>query len=676
MYIKEIQVSVSKVRGVGPKLHSLFSKLEIETVGDLLSHWPRDWEDRTIFHPLSEYQNHQKINVQATILHHEWFGFARMKTLKLLIKDTQGTTAELICFNRPFLEKSFPIGSKVVVYGSFYWKYGSIQASSFEIEHTETAQTQILPIYPLTTGISQSIIRKTIQYALKEYGKGIQSELPKEIQKEFNIPEKQAILFSMHSPSSLEEAYKAKEALIFEELFFYEYALGKRSLERRGTLPDLASISNSKPLQSLEQMLTPLQQHCISRLPYSLTPDQKTSLVEINQDLQSASVMARLLQGDVGSGKTLIAFLACLAVIQSGGQCALMAPTELLARQHAENAAQLLEPLGIQLAFLTGNTKTQGRKNLLEELKKGTIQIIIGTHALFSNSVEYNNLKLVIIDEQHRFGVLQRSAIIEKGIQSSKDAKPPHLLMMSATPIPRTLALSVFGDLDISTIKTMPLGRKEIQTHLAVHGKEQKVYDFVKTQLALGKQAYFVYPLIEETDGIQLRSAEQMYVELKEKIFPESNLALIHSQIPEEEQRSIMFSFKKGTTQILVATSVVEVGVDVPNATCMVIEHAERFGLSALHQLRGRVGRGLDQSYCFLVYAPNLTEIAKQRLKVLHETQDGFLISEQDLILRGPGDIGGIQQSGYIAFTIADPIRDSNILEKARHAAFSYLKAL
>ena len=360
-------------------------------------------------------------------------------------------------------------------------------------------------------------------------------------------------------------------------------------------------------------------------------------------------------------------------VVDAGGQCALLAPTELLARQHAENAARLLEPVGVRLAFLTGAIGSSGRTQLLHELKAGNIDIVIGTHALFSNGVSYRNLKLAVIDEQHRFGVLQRSAILDKGVECSPDRLPPHLLMMSATPIPRTLALSVFGDLDVSVIRTMPPGRKPVITHLAAHGNERKVYDFIARELAAGHQAYFVYPLIEDTDNASLKSAQTMYEELTTGIFPGTPAALIHSRIPEDEQRAVMERFRSGEIRILVATSVVEVGVDVANATCMVIEHADRFGLSALHQLRGRVGRGELQSWCFLVYSKNLTEDGKARLRVMHETTDGFLIAEEDLRIRGPGDIGGIQQSGYIAFNLADPVRDAAILETARYAAFTFL---
>lgn len=673
MFLREIQIPVSHIRGVGPTSLKQLKRLGIETVGDLLSWWPRDWDDRTSRQSLAEFERAKSLHSEATVMAHDWFGFGRMRTLKITIQDDEGTIAELICFNRPFLEKQYPVGSRVVVHGHFHWKYGSIQSSSFDIELEQHARAELIPIYSLTAGLTNTQLRKIITRARSEYGRGIDSELPKKIRETCSLPAKQDIVKMMHAPDTLEEARTAARALIFEEFFVFEYALGKRAMERRGKLPEIIQQESVPVEEPASICLSGLQKRIIERLPFTLTDDQLRVVSEINHDLDSVSPMARLLQGDVGSGKTLVAFLTAAAIAERNGQSALLAPTELLARQHAENAARILEPVGIRIAFLTGNIKAAGRSRLLAELADGHIDIVIGTHALFSRGVTYRNLSLVLIDEQHRFGVMQRAAIIEKGREGSPEPRDPHLLMMSATPIPRTLALSVFGDLDVSVIRTMPLGRKPVITHLARHGNEKKVYDFVRHELAQQRQAYFVYPLIEDQDGGSLKSAEMMHEKLEKDIFPGITSELIHSRIPEDEQRAIMHRFREGSTRILVATSVVEVGVDVPNATCMVIEHAERFGLSALHQLRGRVGRGPHQSWCFLVYSGNLTEYGKNRLKVLHETTDGFVIAEEDLRLRGPGDVGGIQQSGYIAFTLADPVRDADILEQARTAAFSLI---
>lgn len=688
MLIGEIQIPISDLYGVGKATGEQLKRLGILTVGDLLQFWPRLWEDRSRYNTLSEWNKFHKLNVLATVVDHQWFGYGRMKTVKLIITDSEGLRGELICFNRPFLEKAFPKGTQVLVYGSFFVKYSVIQSSAFDIEKSDTAEHRILPVYSLTQGLTQKKLRKLFEQSLNAYARGIDSELPNAVLEKYHYPDKKTVLFSMHHPSSLQEAEHAREALIFEEFFLYETAVGMRSLERRGVLPrtdgdvfgththtgiecsTAESINRNNAEITAELEYSQLQKTLLSRVPFTLTEDQKRVSATLNKELDSTVPIARLIQGDVGSGKTLVAFLACLRVIEYGGQAALMAPTELLALQHADNAATLLAPLGVRLAFLTGNLKAAGRSQLLHQLAAGNIDLIIGTHALFSSQTIYKNLRMVIIDEQHRFGVLQRSAIVQKGIESAK--KTPHFLMMSATPIPRTLALSMFGDLDISFIKTMPPGRKPVMTYVVPEDKAEKVYYFIGQDILAGKQAYFVYPVIEGSDTLNLKSATGMFERLS-KNFPHHRLALLHSQVPEEKARSIMQEFRAGAIHILIATSVIEVGVDVPNATCMVIEHADRFGLSALHQLRGRIGRGSDQAHCFLLYGQNISETGKERLKVMARTTDGFIIAEEDLKLRGPGDIGGIEQSGYCGFKLADPIRDASLLEKARTAAFEML---
>ncbi len=684
MKLAEIAVPATRVRGVGPATAKPLATLGILTVGDILAWWPRDWEDRTVRLPLSAFESRSKISVVATVTGADWFGYGRMRTLKLFIRDDEGTVAELACFNRPFLERQFPEGSRVSVYGSFRRAYGAIQSSAFEIELADDSAGKVLPVYPLCAGISQAQMRKIVSNAIDEYCRGIDSELPEPVRLANGIPEKGDIVKMMHRPESLADARAAREALVFEELFLFEYAIGARSLARRGRLPAPEDAGSRRDSAGAAHQLSPLQRRLIERLPFKLTEDQLATLSDINGDISGPYPMARLLQGDVGSGKTLVAFLAALAVVERGGQVAMLAPTELLARQHAENAARMLEPIGVNLAFLTGNVKAAGRARLLSELASGGIDVVIGTHALFSSGVSYRNLALAVIDEQHRFGVLQRSALQEKGVGGESRERPPHLLMMSATPIPRTLALSVFGDLDVSVIRTMPPGRKPVKTHLSRAGNEAKVYDFVRRELDAGHQAYFVYPVIGEDEAgydsearpgeSSLKSATEMAERLTASVFPGHRCELIHSRVDEGEQRRIMEDFRAGTIRVLVATSVVEVGVDVPNATCMVIEHAERFGLSALHQLRGRVGRGEAQSYCFLVYSGNLTDEGKARLRVMHETTDGFALAEEDLRIRGPGEITGIRQSGYASFVLADPIRDRETLERARVAAFSLLE--
>lgn len=736
MTLGELGTTVENLSGVGPSTAKLFARMNIFTVADLLSTYPRDYEDRTRRIPLKDFES-AKVHTVCKVTAHDWFGYGRMRTLKIAITD--GTaSAWLIAFNRPFLEKSLPEGSIISVTGRFEIKYNSLQSSSFEAERLSyegeledfadgVPNSGILPVYPLTEGLSQKNFRKTMSSAIQRYGKAIEDELPPEIIKERKLLSKSRAIIQIHSPETLEQAREARRTLIYEELYNFEYKMASRILEHRGTLPALEqtavfeaaskteageSLPCAAPFfqtpeisaESFEKQLSPRQKEFLSRLPFPLTDGQMSAIAEMNRDIDRSQEecnfmlnkperlernpfsMQRLLQGDVGSGKTLVAFFLCLRTIDYGGQCAVMAPTELLARQHAENAAKMLEPLGVKVAFLTGNLKASGRQPLIAALKNGDVHIVIGTHALFSSSVQYKNLQLAVIDEQHRFGVTQRESIIAKGrISEGAMSHSPDVLMMSATPIPQTLALTVFGDLDISTIRTMPRGRKPVKTYLSVMGHETNAYEAVRKELEAGHQAYFVYPRISEspdqgTDaGLQfsdqaLKSAEEMFSFLSEKIYPSFKCALIHSKIEEDEQNRILHDFRDNKIQILVATTVVEVGVDVPNATCIVIEHADRFGLAELHQLRGRVGRGDAQSFCFLIYGKNITEDGKQRMKALHESTDGFAIAEEDLRLRGPGQVTGTMQSGYLALGIADLARDKQLLIQARYDAFTQIR--
>ena len=439
----------------------------------------------------------------------------------------------------------------------------------------------------------------------------------------------------MHFPRTRAEADECRAALAYEELFYFEIAVLRRKRALAATRPRVRAPQ------------TRLRDALIQRLPFTLTDDQVRVVSEIEADLWSGVPMARLLQGDVGCGKTLVALLSIMLVVGCGEQAAFLAPTELLARQHAENAARLLEPLGVRIAFLSGSVTGEPRSLLLEALEAGEVDLLFGTHALFSEEVAFKDLGLVIVDEQHRFGVLQRQALLKKGTS-------PDLLLMTATPIPRTLALTAFGDLDVSSISTMPAGRRPVITHLAREGNEEKVYRRVREEISLGRQAYFVYPLIEESEALDVKDAESAFRVLQDQVYQEIPMALIHSRVAEEEKESAMAGFAAGKVKILVATSVVEVGVDVANATCMVVEHAERFGLSTLHQLRGRVGRGADQSYAFLVYGKKLTPEGVERLKIMMETTDGFPIAESDMRLRGPGELLGVRQSGFLNFRVAD----------------------
>ena len=707
MKVREIEIPITNLAGIGTTLARTFASLNIFTIADLLSYYPRDWEDRTKRVFIAQFKEHAKVHTLAKVIAHEWFGFGRMRTLKIIIQD-ESARASLICFNRPFFEKSLPVGSLISITGAFSIRKGELQCSSFdascvsrqgELEDFSTKNlpdTAVLPIYPLTQGLSQKHVRKSIQQALKEYTLGIENELPDYMIEKYSLLTKTKALQGIHNPKNIEEALLAKKTIIFEELYNFQKSILTRVAERKKNnmhLPMNVNLDqNANANQIFLQSLSPSQKQLLDRLPFELTADQQKVIFQLNGEIdanfaqpkdsaEQSFQMSRLLQGDVGSGKTLVAFFACLRTIDWGAQCAILAPTEILAKQHAENASKLLEPIisangnGVQVAFLTGNIKEKGRTPLLKALKDGEINILIGTHALFSKNVQYNNLRLAIIDEQHRFGVVQRNAIIDKGRTSVIPTKQgqqttPSLLMMSATPIPQTLALTVYGDLDVSTIATMPKGRKPILTHLTKQGNESRVYESVRLELQKGRQAYFVYPRIEtdeEDDNPQLKSAEQMHEFLSTHVYKEWKCAVIHSKIDEKEQNQILQDFRANKIQVLVATSVVEVGVDVPNATCMIIEHAERFGLAALHQLRGRVGRGSEQSFCFLIYSAKLTELGKQRLKVMYETTDGFEIAEQDLKLRGPGEVSGIQQSGYLTLGLSDPARDLEILQIVRN---------
>ncbi len=711
MKVNEIKTPVSTISGVGPQLTKNLSKLNVFTVGDLLQYYPYNYEDRSVKVTLDQYKTNPKIHTVARVMSHEWFGYGKMRTLKININD--GTApAQLICFNRAFLENQLPVGAVITVTGAFYVKYNTLQSTAFEaakmnfegeataatLKAMQPLNTGIIPVYHLTEGITQKVLHKTMVAALSQYAHGIEDELPSEIIAKRGLMTKQQAIQNIHEPKSYELAQEARKTLAYEELYHLQYAIAQRAFKHRGTLPpDLEPNGPESTEQSdftpeiFRTSLSPLQRQLLDKLSFELTPDQQKVIYQMNCEIdtgftqrykkqQTASgqpfTMARLLQGDVGSGKTLVALFICLRVINYGGQCAFMAPTEILARQHAETTSRMLDSLGVRTAFLTGNVKSSGRTQLLKALKAGEINILVGTHALFSAQVAYKDLQLAVIDEQHRFGVLQRQAIIAKGRVSEENGmtSEPHLLMMSATPIPQTLALTMFGDLDVATIKTMPQGRKSVQTYLVKEGNEHNAYEAVRKELAKGHQAYFVYPAIGADDpdsGTHFKSAEKNFEQLSKQIFPEYKCALVHSKIDEDEQAAALQDFHDGKIQILVATTVIEVGVDVPNATCMVIEQADHFGMAQLHQLRGRVGRGSDQSYCFLIYNKNLSETGIERMKALRQSTDGFYIAEQDLKTRGPGELQGTAQAGELAFSIADISRDRELLLQARADAFA-----
>ena len=708
-------------------MQKLLANLNVWTICDLLNFYPRSYKDRTKRISLIQYETAKEVHTVAKVVGHEWFGYGKMKTLKIIVHDSTAS-AELICFNRPFMEKSFPVGSIIAVTGAFFVKYNALQSSSFEAEllaqggsledfaNAAIPGSGIVPLYKLTAGLTQKKLAKLVAAALSQCAAAIDNDFDADIMERRSLLPTRDAIRAVHQPQSFDQLEKARRTLIYKELFDLQKTVLLRSLERKGALPAAqiseASIDSTPAPSAPQKNFSPRQAALLERLPFALTKDQMAAIAQINADIDKGYderakllkasesgaadglaskkapwTMQRLLQGDVGSGKTLVAVFACLRAIDWGGQCAVMAPTEILAKQHADTIARLLEPVGVRAAFLSGTISAAARSPLLKALKAGEINILVGTHALFSKTTVYNDLQLVVIDEQHRFGVTQRQSIVEKGRTVAGFNAAPHLLMMSATPIPQSLALTFYGDLDVSVIKSLPAGRKPITTYLVAQGHEANAYAAVAKELQKGRQAYFVYPAIgggssglESASGFDaaslgldnaseaagLKSATAAFEKLSRSVFPGFKCALLHSQIPEEEQTKILNDFRQNKIQILAATTVVEVGVDVPNATCMVIEQADCFGLAQLHQLRGRVGRGSEQSYCFLIYRNGITQNGIERMKILRQSTDGFYIAEEDLKLRGPGQITGTAQSGALELGIADLARDRDLLMLAR----------
>ncbi|TVQ22645.1 MAG: ATP-dependent DNA helicase RecG [Spirochaetaceae bacterium] len=672
MFVSEIAQSVTNCPGVGPAKAKDLARLGIASIADLLLHLPRAYEDRLQPVPFALARPDRPVNTTAEVVAHSYIGggphaataprYGRRdnRTLKVHLRDETGD-AVLVCFGRNFLDRALAPGKQVRVYGTFLRRFGELQASAFEFEPVTDAQStrfdRVLPIYPLAGNLAQSDLRRAASSALGQYGRHVQSELPDALRARRRLMSTAEALAAVHEPESVDHAKAGHASFVYMELFFLQLQVGMRAAERR---------SSRRPATPLPEGY---RDRLLASLPFALTDDQHLVLQEIGRDLEADVPMARLLQGDVGSGKTVVALASALAVIESGRQVALVAPTELLARQHAQTAAELFDraELPVSVGYLAGTIAPSARQTLLHAIESGGVDLVIGTHAVFTGAVSFRNLQYAIIDEQHRFGVMQRLSLLGKG-------RRPDVLSMTATPIPRTLALTVFGDMDVSSIRALPAGRRTIETHLARIGNEQKVYDFVTRELRAGRQAYFVYPMIDDSGVMSLKDAESMHEHLATRVFPDFSVGLAHSRMDDKTKRTTMDAFRRGEIDVLVATSVVEVGVDVANATCMVIEHAERFGLAALHQLRGRVGRGPHPSYCFLVYAEELTDTARERLKVIHGTTDGFQIAEEDLKIRGPGDIAGVQQAGYLRFRIADLGRDMDVMNQARADAFELLE--
>jgi ATP-dependent DNA helicase RecG len=661
-----LDTHVQYVKGVGPRIGALLERRGVNTVGDLIEYYPRAYEDRRAVRNIASLVPEEIVSLRATVVsvYAIPVGGGFRKIYDVVVRDSTG---QIHCkyFRVPYkgyfdrLEPGLEVRvvGKITLYrGQREFHHPDIIDLNEEVEEFRG----LMPIYIETEGLSSKRLMKIIGEALEKVGPTVPELLPQWILEKYGLSGRREALLKIHAPpedaspefGKLQSPYHKR--IIFEEFFWLELYLAlKKSAHRREDAPAM------KKDLSLAQLLK-------KSLPFELTKAQRKTFLEIVEDICSPHPMHRLIQGDVGSGKTVVALLAATVAVSSGFQVAMMAPTELLAEQHFGNAQKMLEPLGLRLGLLTGSTTAKERAAIQEGLRRGAIDICFGTHALIQSDIEFQNLGLAIIDEQHRFGVHQRKELKSKG-------GSPHFLVMTATPIPRTLAMTVYGDLDVSIIDEMPVGRTPITTRVTFESKRLQVLQFLKQQVEQGRQIYIVYPLVEESEKVDLKDAVSQFEALK-AAFPSFKLALLHGRMKAIEKENVMDDFRSGRTQILVSTTVIEVGVDVPNATVMMVEHSERFGLSQLHQLRGRVGRGQHKSYCIFMMGKAVSEEAKARMQIMSETNDGFKIAERDLQIRGPGEFLGAKQSGLPGFKMAEIVRDASILEEARTAAFELLK--
>ncbi|WP_042491961.1 ATP-dependent DNA helicase RecG [Aequorivita sublithincola] len=666
-----LQTPIDYLKGVGPNRADLLKKeLGIHTFQDLLNLFPNRYLDRTQYYKIAQLQQtNSEVQIIGKITHIKTVEQKRGKRLVATFIDETGSI-ELVWFRgQKWIRENLKLNVPYVIFGKTNYFNGSFSMPHPEMElldaHEKSIRSAMQPVYPSTeklgnSGITNRVINGLMQQLFLESKNNFAETLSKPLLDELKLASKREALFNIHFPKSQAHLARAQYRLKFEELFYIQLQLIRKNLLHKSKI-------KGYPFDKIgDHFNTFFSEH----LPFELTEAQKRVIKEIRNDLGSNAQMNRLLQGDVGSGKTIVAIMAMLIALDNGFQACLMAPTEILSVQHYNGLVEMCKNLNTSIELLTGSTKTSKRREIHEKLENGELDMLIGTHALLEEKVKFKNLGLAIVDEQHRFGVEQRSKLWHK------NEYPPHVLVMTATPIPRTLAMSVYGDLDISVIDELPPGRKDIKTVHRFDANRLKVFRFIKDEISKGRQVYIVYPLIQESETMDYKDLMDGYESItREFPLPEYQVSIVHGQMKSADKEYEMNRFIKGETQIMVATTVIEVGVNVPNASVMIIESAERFGLSQLHQLRGRVGRGAEQSYCILMTSHKLSADAKTRLQTMVRTSDGFEIAEVDLKLRGPGDMMGTQQSGVLNLRIADIIKDSEILKIARSYAMQTLKA-
>ncbi len=653
-----LDTPVTYLKGVGPARARLLERLGIKVAADLLRHVPRRYEDATTITPIGQAALASDVTVMGKVIAKGVLPTRkRLRVFQAVIQDDSGML-EIAWPGQPFLDRTIGKGDWLLCTGTVRFFHGlRLQPREYVNlgpDEEGTGGGRVLAVYPATEGLSVRMLRTLIQNSLDDLLPQVKEPLSRSVLRDAGVPVLPDAIRMVHRPSSVAEAQMGRSRLAFEELLCVQLLNRRANHLARESRPGRAMVTNRTLTTGLRK-----------NLPYTLTGAQQRAIREIVADMASTRRMHRLLQGDVGSGKTVVAVFAALVALENAAQVAFMAPTELLAEQHARSAGTLLEPLGVAPFLLTGSTSARDRRSMLQHIARGDPALVIGTHALLQDDVNFPNLGLAIIDEQHRFGVEQRAAL------SAKNASTD-VLLMSATPIPRSLALTLHGDLDLSILDERPSGRQPVKTVLRADAAREKVFEFAARELDAGRQLYVVYPLIEASDKIDLKAANDMFESLVAGPLKGRRVALLHGRVPGEERDSIMRSFRDGAVQALVATTVIEVGIDVPNASVMIIEHPERFGLSQLHQLRGRVGRGAARSYCILL--GDVGSEAGERLKLFASTEDGFAIARADLAMRGMGDLFGSRQHGEPMFRVADPLRDEELNERARSIAESLLK--